>query len=280
MTPGKRKLFDKLFQHHERQLLQEVGTKATGPRSILGKKLAQIKTSDGEEVYGAVNMTADKRVELQVRVCNAETEATTWSLAEIDRIVSQLEREIYGITSNEKMQFKQELSIHLIEFEAWWQAIGVQELRITIEPCVLHFGYPKMHHVSHISESIGRMGTGNNFTTNLSDRLPIGDVKEAYRSTNKVNYIRQMLKHNDWSTALDYMEETLSYLALQGWYDIDAAKVFNLLSGADKRQNTRRAHLLRLQHCQDEPFFRPVSPQVNHLRETPVRGVCRSIKLP
>jgi len=33
VTPAKRKLFDKLFQRYERQLLQEVGIKATGPRS-------------------------------------------------------------------------------------------------------------------------------------------------------------------------------------------------------------------------------------------------------
>jgi len=39
MTTVKRKLFDKLFQHHERQLLQEVGTKAIGPRSIFAKNL-------------------------------------------------------------------------------------------------------------------------------------------------------------------------------------------------------------------------------------------------
>ena len=103
--------------------------------------------------------------------------------------------------------------------------------------------------------------------------------EEAYWSTNKVNFIRKMLKYDDRSTGLDYMEETLSYLALQGWYDIDSANVFNLLSTADERQNTHRAHLLSLQHCQDEPFFRPVSPQVHHLRETHVRGVCRSIKL-
>jgi len=37
MTPGKPKLFNKLFQHHKRQLLQEFGTKATGPRRILAK---------------------------------------------------------------------------------------------------------------------------------------------------------------------------------------------------------------------------------------------------
>ena len=96
-----------------------------------------------------------------------------------------------------------------------------------------------MHLVSHISESIRRMGSGDNFTTDISERLHISNVKEAYRSTNKVNYIRQMLKHNDRCTGLDYMEETLSYLALQGWYDIDSAKVFNLLSAAHKRRNTR-----------------------------------------
>jgi len=73
-----------------------------------------------------------------------------------------------------------------------------------------------MHLVSHISESIQQMGSGDNFTTNMSEWLHIGNVKEAYRSTNKVNYIQQLLKHNDRCTGLDYMEETLSYLALQG----------------------------------------------------------------
>jgi len=136
-----------------------------------------------------------------------------------------------------------------------------------------------MHRVSHISESIRRMGSGDNFTTDISEQLHIANLKEAYRSTNKVNYTRQMLKHNDRCTGLDYMEEILSHLALQGWYDIDSAKVFNLLSAADKRRNTRRAHPLRVQHCQEEPFFRPVSQQVHHLRETHVRGVCRNIKL-
>src|SRR5882757_2049747 len=106
------------------------------------------------------------------------------------------------------------------------------------------------------------MGSGDNFITDISERLHIANVKEAYQSSNKVNYIRQMLKHNDRCTSLDYMEEILSYLALQGWYDIDSAKVFNLLSAADKRQNTRRAHLLRLHHCLKQPFFRPVSQQV------------------
>jgi hypothetical protein len=87
-----------------------------------------------------------------------------------------------------------------------------------------------------------------------------------------------MFKHNAQSTGLDYMEATLSYLALQGWYNIDLTKVFNQLSTTDKWQNTHRAYLWHLQHSQDEPFFCHVSPQVHYLRETHVWGVCTSIK--
>jgi len=116
------------------------------------------------------------------------------------------------------------------------------------------------------------MGTGDNFTTDISERLHISNVKEAYQSTNIVNSIRQMLKHNDQCNGLDHMEETLLYLVLAGWYDIDFAKVFNLLSTANKQQNTRRAHCLRHQDCQDEAFFRTISQQVHLLSQTHVRG--------
>ena len=104
-------------------------------------------------------------------------------------------------------------------------------------------------------------------------------MKEKYHSTNKANYIRPMLKYNDRSTGLDNTAETLSCLALQGWYDIDLAKVFNVLTAAGKWRNTHRPHLLRLQHCQHEPFFRTVSLLVHHFSESHIRGVCRSIKL-
>jgi len=103
------------------------------------------------------------------------------------------------------------------------------------------------------------MGSGDNFTIHISERLHIANVKEAYRFSNKVNYIRPMLKHYDWRTGLHYMEGTLSYPALQGWYDIASAKVFNWLSAIDTRPSTCRAHLLRLRTIDDEPFIRPVS---------------------
>jgi len=122
------------------------------------------------------------------------------------------------------------------------------------------------------------MGSGDNFTTDIPERLHIAIVKEAYRSSDEVNYIRLMLKHNARCTGLAYMEETLSFLALEGWYDIDSAKVLNLLSSTNKWRSTPRCHLLRLQTIQVEPFIRPVSQQVYHFRETSVRVVCRRIQ--
>jgi len=125
VTPVKRKFFKGLFQHHKWQQLQEVGTKATGPRSTFGKKLPQMKTAAEQEVYGMANKTADKRVEFRVSLSDDQTEAASWSIADIDLIRNQLEREIYCITSKDKMRFKKELSIQLLEFEAWGQEIGV-----------------------------------------------------------------------------------------------------------------------------------------------------------
>jgi hypothetical protein len=154
MTPVKPKLFDKLFQHHKRQQFQEVATKVIRSTHPFPNKHAQMKTNAKEAVDGAVNMTADKRVPLQVHLSDAETEATPWSMADTDRIVSLLEREIYGITSNEQMRFREKFSIPLIQFEAWWQAIGVQELWKPIQQREIHFGYAKLHLGSHISQSI------------------------------------------------------------------------------------------------------------------------------
>jgi len=85
-------------------------------------------------------------------------------------------------------------------------AIGVPELHKTIEQCVIHFGYPKMHYMTQISESIWPMGSVNIFTTDISDQLHVCNVKQAHQSNNKVNYIQQMLKHNDCCTGLDSME--------------------------------------------------------------------------
>jgi len=40
---------------------------------------------------------------------DADTEATTWSLADTEPITNQQEREMYGITSNEEMRFQERI---------------------------------------------------------------------------------------------------------------------------------------------------------------------------
>jgi hypothetical protein len=67
-------------------------------------------------------------VQFQVCLYDAEIEATTWSIADMDRIVNQLDRLIYGITSADPGLLMNQLSIRFVMYKAWWQAIGVQKL--------------------------------------------------------------------------------------------------------------------------------------------------------
>jgi hypothetical protein len=60
VTPAKCNLFNKVFQHHRRQLLQEVGKKATGPKSIFNKHCAPMQTAAEDKAYRAANMAANR----------------------------------------------------------------------------------------------------------------------------------------------------------------------------------------------------------------------------
>ena len=51
----------------------------------------------------------------------------------MDCVVNQLDRVIYGITSKDQLWFKKKLSIPMVEFDAWSQEIGDQELRKSIK---------------------------------------------------------------------------------------------------------------------------------------------------
>jgi len=205
-----------------------------------------------------------------------------WYSPEID--ASQFTFHIFSHTPGHSQRLsyillmKKDFSIHLFESKAWWETIGIQMLLKTIEECVIHYRYPQVRLVSHISASIWQMGSGDNFTVHIFEWLHIVYVKAGYWSSNKVNYIGQMLMHNDQYTDFDYMEETLSYLALQGWYNIDSEKVCNLLSTTDEKRGTWKAYLLRLQTVQDQPIIHPASEQVYCLRQTHIRTVCISMK--
>jgi hypothetical protein len=73
------------------------------------------------------------------------------SIPHVDHIVNQLERKIYGITSQDQMQDTKEFSIRWAECDPWWSATGIHELGKTIEQCVIQFGYRKMHLLRLIS---------------------------------------------------------------------------------------------------------------------------------
>jgi len=79
VIPAKRNLFNKLFQCHERQQLQEVGTRATSPSRKFAKELVIMKSAAEDETYRAANMTTYKQLQFQIHLADAETEVTTWS---------------------------------------------------------------------------------------------------------------------------------------------------------------------------------------------------------
>jgi len=88
VTPAHNRYFNEWFQHDEQQPLQDIGTKATGPRSTFAKTYTQWKTAADEGVSRVANTIVYKGVEFQVHLRDAEMETTTWSIADIDHIVT------------------------------------------------------------------------------------------------------------------------------------------------------------------------------------------------
>jgi hypothetical protein len=118
------------------------------------KELAIMTIAVKHGSYGAVKMITNKRLQCPIRLSCAETEARIRSLADTEWIRNLLDTAIYGITANKQMRFKKKFSIRWIEFEAWWETIGIQALWKFIAQCVVHFEYPIIHLGSEISQSI------------------------------------------------------------------------------------------------------------------------------
>jgi len=238
-----------------------------------------MRTGVNEELHGAANTTANECVEFQVNPSANETEVSAWSIADRDRMLNQLVRDIDGIISNKQMRLSKEFAISLTEFKAQQQAIGIHMLRKTITLCVIPLEYSNIQHLSHISASIQEMGAGDNFATHISERLHVSKQKEASQFTNLLKYIWQILKCKDQYTSLDYMTEKLPHYTFQGWYNTDSENIFNQLVITNKLWNTHGATLLCLQRCPRELFFYSITQPVLHIRESHVCGVCRYMKL-
>jgi hypothetical protein len=73
-----------------------------------------MKTVAEDETDGVANMTADMPLLLQICLPNAATDVPTLSMADMERVTDQLDREIFLITSNKQKLFKMEFTICLI----------------------------------------------------------------------------------------------------------------------------------------------------------------------
>ena len=103
----------------------------------------------------------------------------------------------------------------------------------------------KVHMIQHITESIKAMGTADNYTTDISELLHKNYLKTGYRASNKIDFEKQILWYNDRVTNLAYMDQTLQYLALKGYYVHDSAFVLRLLDPEEKVKFSRQAILRR-----------------------------------
>jgi len=74
------------------------------------------------------------------------------------------------------------------------------------------------------------MASGVDSTTAIFDQLHMSNMTVVNWTWQIVIFIAQIVKYKDWFSGFGYVKKILSYLALQGWSDIDFANVFHLLS--------------------------------------------------
>ena len=158
-----------------------------------------------------------------------------------EQIYHHVKVKVFGFDTAAQAAFRLAMGEKRRQYDQDWEVRKVPALRKRLEFECFHFGKPKMHLLSHYHEFIVRMGASDNFSTDISELLHISNVTDACRASNRVNFICQVLAHNNRHTALDYMHQTLRWLALQGWHDKDSAATLNLRCAADKRRYTRCA---------------------------------------
>ena len=72
---------------------------------------------------------------------------------------------------------------------------------------------PKIHALAHYIPRIRTWGTPDNFDTEYTEHQHIKDAKEPYRKTNKIDPIRQMVKHVERRSALEMKQVYLDTIA-------------------------------------------------------------------
>lgn len=81
-----------------------------------------------------------------------------------------------------------------------------------------HFNIPKLHSLLHYVTSIMSRGSADGFNTKSPERLHIDYVKDAYRATNKRDYVEQM---TTWLKRQEAVDQFLAYLNWLTNMDVD-----------------------------------------------------------
>ena len=260
-TEMKRGRFEELYGDSLDRLESRLRAGASrGPKSKFASDLAKECLAIKTAVYGRSRVTTAAIAEYNEQLSIAEKKATDITDDRLEQTSHRVEVEVFGVGIAEQAAFKEELNVQRRQFEQDWEFRKGPALQKRLESEYFHFGKPKMHLLSHYQEFISRMGAPDNFSTDISELLHISNGKAAYRASNRVNFLLQILAHNDRHTALDYMHMTLRWLALKGWYDKDTATTLNLINASEKRRCTRHAQQNRILAGEPEPFFRPNLP--------------------
>jgi hypothetical protein len=271
--------FGQLFKEAQDRLELKLRPEASrGPTSKFARELERERHAIMTAVFGASKVTVAAKREFERRLLEAEKAATHWSEERQQEVARCLEIEVYGASHAAQAAFRHAMTEKRLKYDQEWDSRKGPNLRKQLTLQFYHFGKPKMHLLCHYREFITRMGAPDNFSTEISELLHISNVKEAYRASNGVNFMLQLLQHNDRYTAMDYMEHTLRWLALYGWYVEESAVVLNMMTGREKRQMTRCARQKRILAGESEPLIRPSTQPLRQFKLSTICARSRSFK--
>ena len=129
-----------------------------------------------------------------------------------------------------------------------------------------NYNFPKMHLLSHLTDHIRQHGSCDSWTTDVSEGLHIS-LKDAYRASNRVNFMEQILSYLDADLGMSMMRLNLTYLARNGFYVDETARILDLLPPPMKRLNTRRARRIRQLRNPGTPRWIDSPPHVPSMPE-------------
>jgi len=140
-------------------------------------------------------------------------------------------------------------SLFLDKVEVKWKTTVTLEHQRTIQPQVIHVGYPTMYRAKVISYSVWEIVSKNNFTTDISELVYINTLILIYQSSGKVNYSCPILKHKDRGISLDYIEVKITHFSISDCCNIISITDSDPLSAKMQWHSLSRVQYVRQSIC-------------------------------